>query len=195
MIGICVSTLDLWPSGETCNLICDWLISPSRIVDIFVVVWIAGIADGMGLNMEKVSIPWPMGVLPVNPMPSVSGESLIIMNGVLCADSKDTAEGGVLSRLPGPNWNVAGDRVRSGIAEGSCSPIDRGVPILHAAAEGVFMTLAGLFPALWMVNDCVMELLSMPMPESSCLNTGESCLLLLLLLAISMPLSCQVPPF
>jgi hypothetical protein len=147
--------------------------------------------------MLKPSIMPPNGVCPGKDSPSVSGESLIIMNGVVCAvvDSNDTAEGGVLSRLLAPNWNAAGDRVRTGIIERSCSGSGLGVPTFHVAAGGIFIMPGGLFAALFRLNDCVMELFNMPILASSCLNTGESCLVRLFPLAISSPFSFQTFPF
>jgi hypothetical protein len=147
-----------------------------------------------GLNMLKPSIIPPRGVRPGKERPSVSGESLIIINGVLLADSNDTADGGVLSRLLEPKWKVAGDRVLTGMVEKSCSPNDLGVPIFHVAAEGTLTMPGGLLAALLMLNDWVMELFNMPILASSCFDTGESCFVRLLPLAISSPLSRQVLP-
>jgi hypothetical protein len=123
--------------------------SPGLTVAMFVVVCIAG----AGLNIEKPSDMF-IGVLPVKDNPSVSGESRIIMKGVLLADSLNaTADGGVLSRLLAPNWKVAGERVLTGIDAKSRSAIDRGVPMLHVAADCRPIMPGGLFAALLILND------------------------------------------
>jgi hypothetical protein len=101
LIGIWVSTRDLWPSGDMVILYLDRPMSPG-----WTVLAVTACEGGEENMVEKVLMS-PKAFREAYGILSVSGESLMARNGV-CCPSNEIAEGGVLSLLLLPKLKVAG---------------------------------------------------------------------------------------